>query len=83
MAVYGRDRRGNQVTDKEVPQQRFDEIRAEQVAGSTTTPHPERSADDRCGILASMLVYYARRPTPRAAVIFLLLLGSSTAHAWC
>jgi signal transduction histidine kinase len=78
MAVHGRERRGSQVTDTEVSQQRFDEIRAEQVAGFYHNATPGTIGGMIAAVILATMLVYTRATAPHTAVIFLLLLGLST-----
>jgi two-component system, sensor histidine kinase len=78
MAVRGRDRRGSQVTDTEVPQQRFDEIRAEQVAGFYHNAAPGTIGGMIAGIILASMLVYTKATALHTAVIFLSLLSLST-----
>jgi len=78
MAVHGRDRRGIQVADTEVPRQRFDEMRAEQVAGFYHNATPGTIGGMVAAVILASMLVYTKATAPRTAVIFLSLLGLST-----
>lgn len=79
MAVGGRDRRGSEVTDTEVPQQRFDEMRAEQVAGFYHNATPGTIGGMIAAVILASMLVYTKATALHTAVIFLSLLSLSTA----
>src|SRR3984957_3616289 len=79
MAVHGRDRRGSQVTDTEVPQRRFDEMRAEQVAGFYHNATPGTIGGMIAAVILSSMLVYTEATALHTAGIFLSFLGLSTA----
>src|ERR1700722_9832593 len=78
MAVGGRDRRGSEVTDTEVPQRRFDEMRAEQVAGFYHNATPGTIGGMIAAIILASMLVYTKATALHTAVIFLSLLSLST-----
>ena len=66
------------MTDTEVPQQRFDELRAEQVAGFYHNATPGTVGGMIAGVILASMLVYTRATALRTAVIFLSLLGLST-----
>jgi signal transduction histidine kinase len=78
MAVDGRDRWGSQVTDTAVPRQRFDEMRAEQVAGFYHNATPGTIGGIIAAVILSSMLVYTKAAALHTAVIFLSLLSLST-----
>ena len=67
------------MTDTEVPQRRFDEMRAEQVAGFYHNATPGTIGGMIAAIILASMLVHAKATAPHTAVIFLSLLFLSTA----
>jgi two-component system, sensor histidine kinase len=78
MAFASATGEGSQVTDTEVPQQRFDEMRAEQVAGFYHNATPGTIGGMIAAVILSSMLVYTKATALHTAVTFLSLLCLST-----
>src|ERR1700761_4733543 len=77
----GRERRSDRLSNTEVSQQRFDQLRAEQVAGFYHNATPGTVGGMLAAIILSgMLVYTSAIPASTAAIFASLVIVSSVAR---